>query len=145
MTTLTKLLFLGGTVGKNEWRKPFTDRLIAAGVSPDAIFNPVVADWNETAQANEERAKKEATHMLFYIANPYLPGSTLSAYSMVEATMALYDKPETTVVVFDSKDITEHSLKAFKQTEKVLRKRFPNAMIFGTVDEAAEQLAAQLK
>lgn len=145
MEKTQKLIFLGGTVGKNNWREPFIERLVASGVSRDSIFNPVVKDWNEAARESEEKAKKEASHFLFYIANPYLEGSTLSAYSMVEATMALYDSPDTTVVVFDPTDIEGHSLKAFLQTEKVLRKRFPTAKIFGNTDEALNWLAAHLK
>jgi len=150
MTTQTKLVFLGGTCGKNNWRKPLIDKLVSRGVSADCLFNPVVDDWNEAAREAEERAKENASHMLFYIANPYLEGSTLSAYSMVEATMSLYDSMgfdtlPSTIVVFDSTDIEGHSLKAFNQVEKVLRKRFPNAMIFGSLEEATDKLVDLLK
>ena len=139
-----KLVFLGGTCGKNTWRPTLIAQLVAEGVNPSCLFDPVVSDWNDAAQKAEEEAKAKATHMFFYIANPYLKGTELSAYSMVEATMALYDKPQTTVIVFDSTDITEHSLKAFKQTEKVLRKRFPQATILGTRQEAIDWLVKQL-
>lgn len=127
---MSKLVFLGGTVGNNGWREGFVKHFTDLGVDGNLFFNPVVADWNEEAQKNEERAKKEASHFLFYLADPKQDGNPLSAYSMVEATMALYDSPETTVVVFDSEGITGHALKAFNQAQKVLRKRFPNANIF---------------
>lgn len=127
---MSKLVFLGGTVANNNWREDFVNHFTGQGIDSNLFFNPVVADWNDEAQKNEERAKKEASHFLFYLADPMQEGNPLSAYSMVEATMALYDNPETTVVVFDNEGITGHALKAFNQTQKVLRKRFPNANIF---------------
>jgi hypothetical protein len=141
---MKKLLFLGGTVGQNNWREGFIKSLKGNGVKDEAIFNPVVKDWNEEAQDKEEIAKKAATHMMFYLGSPKEPGIPVSAYSLVEATMSLYDKPKTTVVVFDQEGIEGHSLKAYKQTEKVLKKRFPDAHIFSTPKEALSWLANSL-
>lgn len=141
---MSKLVFLGGTAGGNPWRDGFIEALVGRGASRDAFFNPVVADWNEGAQRREEAAKAEASHLVFYIADPNQHGNPLSAYSMVEATMALYDKAERTVVVFDSDGMTGHPLKAMNQTLRVLKARFPGANIFGTRREAIDWLAAQL-
>ncbi len=142
---LNKMVFLGGTCGNNNWRDGFTEKLIAGGVSKESIFNPVVKDWNAKAQEAEELAKKEASYLLFYIANPKLEGISVSAYSLVEATMALYDKAAQTVVVFDFEGIEGHSLKSVKQSMNVLRVRFPSADIFGTIDEAADYLVSEFK
>jgi len=92
---MEKLVFLGGTSGNNDWRDNFILTLVSKGVSKEVLFNPVVKDWNEEAQTREEKAKKEATHLIFYIADPKQEGDPLSTYSMVEATMALYanEKP----------------------------------------------------
>lgn len=133
-----KLIFLGGTCGNNNWRNDFTSELVKRGVPPEAIFNPVVPNWTPEDQAKEEEAKSRATSMIFYIADPKQEGINVSAYSLVEATMALYDSPKSTVVVFDTEGQTGHVLKALKQSEKVLRKRFPNAAIYGTEEEALE-------
>ena len=141
---MRKLLFLGGTAANNRWRDGFTDALMARGVSSDIIFNPVVAEWNEEAQAREEKAKASASHLLFYIANPMQEGNPLSAYSMVEATMALYDKGDRTVVVFDSNGMEGHFLKALNQTRKVIQARFPDARIYESADAAIDGLAADL-
>ena len=141
---MEKLLFLGGTAGHNKWRDTLTDTLISRGVSAGVIFNPVVADWNEEAQAREEAAKASASHLLFYIANPMQEGNPLSTYSMVEATMALYDKPDRTVVVFDSAGIEGHFLKALNQAKNVLKTRFPAARIYDSVDTATDMLAKDL-
>jgi hypothetical protein len=137
-------LFLGGTVGNNDWREKFTKSLVDAGVPADDIFNPVVKDWNAEAQAAEEKAKADCRYMLFFISDPKQEGINISAYSMVEATMGLYDKPYTTVVVFDKAPFTGHVLKAINQTEKVLRKRHPNALIFGSMEEATKFFIKEL-
>jgi len=139
-----KLVFLGGTVAGNNWREGFIERLVARGVPSEAFFNPVVTDWNEEAQRREEEAKRKATHFLYYLADPMQEGNPLSGYSMVEATMALYDHQESAVVVFDTTGMDGHALKAMAQTEKVLRRRHPNANIFGSVQEAEEWLATEL-
>jgi hypothetical protein len=138
------LVFLGGTAAKNGWRPGFVNELEQRGIPTEVFFDPVVADWNEEAQRREEDAKRDATHLLFYIANPCQEGNPLSAYSMVEAAMALYDKPTRTVVVFDTEGMEGHPLKAMNQTFKVLKTRFPNANIFGTKAEAVDWLARTL-
>lgn len=138
-------LFLGGTVGNNTWRDKFIADLVEQGVPSDVIFNPVVSDWNEAAQAAEEQAKAEAQYMMFYISDPKQEGLNMSAYSMVEATMALYDKPETAVVAFDKDSFNGHPLKAMNQTEKVLKRRFPNANILGSLTESVDWFVNKLK
>jgi hypothetical protein len=137
-------LFLGGTVGNNDWRDKFTKSLVDAGVPVADIFDPVVKDWNEAAREVEEKAKAECRYMMFFISDPRVEGINISAYSMVEATMGLYDKPKTTVVVFDKFPFSGHVLKAMTQTENVLRKRHPEALIFGSMDEAVEFFVKEL-
>lgn len=134
-----KLIFLGGTCGKNNWREAFTALLVLRGVPEESIHNPVVKDWNEAAQAAEQKAKAEATHFLFYLADPMIPESKLPSYSMVEATMGLYDRPDKTVVVFDYSNLSGHAESALRRTEKDLRARFPEGNIY-TVGSAVEFL-----
>lgn len=137
------LIFLGGTVGHNPWRK----KLIHDLGTDAALFDPVVEDWNEEAQEAEERAKREADLFVFYIANPKQEGISVSSYSLVEATMALYDAPESTVVAFDYNGygpLHAHSVKALKQAEKVLRARFPEASIFSSYTELCDWLKLRL-
>lgn len=141
---MKKLVFLGGTAANNNWRDGFIAALVGRGVSPNDIFNPVVKNWNEDAQRREEEAKAGASHLVFYLADPKQDGNPLSAYSMVEATMALYDKSERTVVIFDTDGMSGHSLSAMNQMLRVLRVRFPGANIFGTHQEAIKWLSSQL-
>lgn len=139
-----KIVFLGGTCGNNAWREGLISRLTAAGVHPDSLFNPVVPDWTPDMQSKEEQVKAVADYLLFYIGNPMQDGSMLSAFSMVEATMALYDKPERTVVVFDAASISGHQLKSHKRTCDVLTARFPQARIFPELDPAEAWLLKEL-
>lgn len=138
------LVFLGGTVGGNNWRTEFIQALVERGVPKDALFNPVVVDWNDEARAREERVKAEARYLLFYIANPNQEGNSRSAYSMVEATMALYDKPDRAVVVFDSRDVSGHPLKDMNHTFAILRERFPKGNMFLNYQDAIDWFVSHL-
>ncbi len=139
------LVFLGGTCGVNEWRKERAiPRLLALGVSDDAIFDPVVDDWNEQAQANEDRVKRDADVLLFHIAAPGGHGGEVSAYSLVEAVMALYDDPRRTVVSFDTTGMSPHVVKATIKIARDLRQRFPEGRIFDSLPDALECVALAL-
>ncbi len=142
---MEELVFLGGTSGNNNWRDHFIPILVSKGIKEEILFNPVVKDWNEEAQAREEKAKQEATHLIFYIADPKQEGNPLSTYSMVEATMALYDYPERTVIIFDTEEMAGHPLKVMNQVFKVLKNRFSQANIFATEQEALDWLLDQLQ
>ncbi len=139
-TLPVKQVFLGGTCGGNNWREGFIAALMCKGVPASALFNPVVKDWNAEAQAREEKSKAEADILVFYIADPKTPGINISAYSLVEATMALYDKPERAFVIFDSEGQEAHVVKALNQAQKVLKTRFPSGNIFGA-SEAIDAIA----
>jgi hypothetical protein len=138
-------VFLGGTCGNNNWREDIFIDLGDRGVDASGLFNPVVADWNEEAQANEERHKVEDDYLLFFLSNPEQQGNPLSTYSLVEATMALYDRPDKTVVCFDHEAIEGAQFqKAFNQSEKVLRARFPEANILSSYDDLLDWLESVL-
>ena len=133
---MTPFLFLGGTVGNSNWRGAFTQRLIAAGVSADRIYNPAVPDWTPAFQAAEDAAKREAEFNLFYLCATGQAENPLPAYSLVEAVMHLYDQTEKTIVVFDLQGLDGHLLKALQKSEKDLRARFPQGHIYRSADEA---------
>jgi hypothetical protein len=145
---MKKLVFLGGTIGNNPWRAALVERLRRRGIDPAALFDPVVTDWNDEAQRREEAAKAAASIHLYYIGDPQQEALGLSAYSLVEATMALYDHPNRCVVVIDTGGMTgdaqQHAVKAMAQAIRVLKARFPTAPIFTTLAEAEDWLAEQL-
>lgn len=139
-------VFLGGTAGANRWRtEVFIPYLVEHGVRPELLFNPVVSNWDEAAQAREDAVKAQAPYLVFVIANPLTPGNEVSAYSLVEAVMALYDKPARTVVVLDASGLSSHVAKAMTKTFGDLRQRFPKAPIFDSLREAADWLIERLK
>jgi hypothetical protein len=123
-------VFLGGTCGKNNWRAQFISELLAANIPAHRIFNPVVPDWTQECQAQEDNAKLTCHYKLFYIADPQdsdVP--QLSTYSIVEALMGLYDDPARTIVVFDKTGVTGHALKSLNKIEKDFQSRFPGSIL----------------
>src|SRR4029450_4892381 len=104
----TLLVFLGGTSGKNRWRKGLIERLAARGVPREALFDPVVEDWNEAARKREERAKADAEVLFFYLGDPQEPDIPLSAFTLVEVTLAVCREPDRAIVVFDVDAVEGH-------------------------------------
>ncbi len=123
------------------WRLGLIERLVESGVPRTPLFNPVVDDWNEAAQKEEDFAKEVATYQFYYLGDPKMEDNRLSLYSMLEAVLGLFDAPERTVVVFDSTDMPKFAVKSMAKSCKDLQKRFPEGMIFGTLEEAETWLA----
>lgn len=142
--TQSKLVFLGGTCGKNNWRDALIAALVARGVAADKLFNPVVADWTPECQVREDQAKETANLVVYYLADPG-DGTGISTYSLVEATMALYDQKDRAVVVFDRTGMApkSHPEKVMKKVEADLRKRFPDATVLNA-DQLSDFLAKKL-
>lgn len=137
-------VFLGGTVGKNDWRKPFIEKCRAEGIDTGAFFNPVVPTWNEEARKAEESAKINADVMLFYIADPMDGENHVSTYSLVEAAVALatYQMREP-IVVIDSEYMTGHAKKVMDASYKLFRASFPHRYVYK--GEHADLLVLNLK
>jgi hypothetical protein len=128
-------VFLGGTCGRNTWRNELISALVAQGVSQDALFNPVVEHWTAECQAVEDQVKATAPIVVYYLASPKDDNpNSVSAYSLVEATMALYDDGDRAVIVFDTDGLSGHVRKVMKKVENDLRKRFPQAAILSSGD-----------
>ncbi len=84
-------VFLGGTCNESTWREelmPMLDRRVDA-------FNPVVDDWNEAAQANEDRHKINDDFCL-YVLTPEMAG----LYSIFEVADDSNKRPDRTVCCF---------------------------------------------
>lgn len=151
-TALKNIIFLGGTCGKNHWREDIViPGLLERGVSPDALFNPVVPDgqpWDDAAREREDEIKHTARWQLYVIASPD-PGMAecpgVSGYSLVEATMGLYDAPERTLVLVDTMGMAKHTAKSIAKTATDWHRRFPNAPIFADYAALIEWLAPRLR
>lgn len=141
---MSKLVFLGGTCGNNNWREGFIARMVARGCRAEWFFNPVVPEWNAAAQRREDAVKRDSDYLFFYLGDPQESGNPQSAYSMIEATMAQYDSGRV-VVVFDHGNLSSpHARKASQKSYTDLRGRFPYAPIYEHTDEAEAWLARQL-
>ncbi len=142
-------LFLGGTCGSNHWREDIVmPGLLERGVSQYALFNPVVAHWDATAQAREDEVKQRATYLLYVIASPdpSIPDlRSVSAYSLVEATMGLYDYPEKTVILVDTTGMEKRTAKGITKCATDWQQRFPNAPIFTDYTTLIDWLAPRLQ
>jgi len=137
-------VFLGGTCGRNRWREGLMDRLAARGLSSNALFDPIVPDWNEAAREREERAKADADVLLFYLGDPEEPGIPLSGFGLVEATLAVCHEPERAIVVFDLDAVSGHARKVYEQSAKLLRAQGSNALIFDHLHDAEDVLVQRL-
>jgi len=106
------VVFLGGTVGTNNWREALIKNVTARGVRPNQLFNPVVDDWNEEAQRREDEVKATARYVVFYIALPGTEGNEFSVYSLVELILALMNDQgqpgARTVAAFNTDGMNPH-------------------------------------
>lgn len=82
-------VFLGGTCNGSTWREKLVIPHLAV-----PFFNPVVENWTEADRDNEERAKKEATYLL-YVLTPKQEG----IYSLVEAAVDVLKAADKFVVL----------------------------------------------
>lgn len=82
-------VFLGGTCNNSTWRDELLTML--DGEKVDA-FNPVVDDWNEQAQANEDWHKANDDFCL-YVLTPEMTG----IYSIFEVADDSNKRPEKTI------------------------------------------------
>lgn len=95
-------VFMGGTTSGFNWRSvlenAFSDKKYENKLR---LFNPLVDDWNEEAQANEIRERENADICLQVI-TPWIAG----VYSIAEVVDDSNKKPEKTVfVILDKKTI----------------------------------------
>jgi len=142
------VVFLGGTVGTNNWRDDLITAVTARGVNPAQLFNPVVDDWNDEAQRREDEIKTTARYVLFYIALPGTAGNEVSIYSLVELVLALMDDRDTgrdrTVAAFNTEGMSPHVAKHINKAVHDLRARFPHAAILDTRRDLEDWLVERL-
>jgi hypothetical protein len=109
----SKTVFLGGTCNGSRWRDELIPKLSIVS------FNPVVAEWNEAAQAAEVAARENSDYVL-YVVTPKMTG----VYSIAEAVEDSNKRPEKTVFCYLAEDdgatFTPHQLKSLVQTGKLI-------------------------
>lgn len=136
-TIMKKLVFLGGTCGKNPWRRSFRQDLINRGIAADLIVCPVAGDWRQT----EEPDIDESEYILHYLAKPYT-GTAAIPYHLAKAVMGLYDEPSRTIVVFNTTGMSAEIQKEVAEITHDLKVRFPLGNIFESTADAIHFLTA---
>lgn len=129
-------VFLGGTCSESTWREELIAMLDDTKVS---AFNPVVDDWNEEAQANEDFHKENDDLMLFVL-TPEMQG----VYSIFEIADLSNKRPNRTVFcVLNERDGKSFNVMVQKNMIKIKKDVAKNgAKVCDSLKEVAEYLNA---
>ena len=126
-----KKVFLGGTTNNSDCR----DKLVK-DLKID-YFNPVVKDWNEDAQKEEIKQRKDCEFVL-YVITPKMEG----VYSIAEVVDDSNKRPERTIFVYlledDGKEFTKHQIKSLDMVGKMVKEN--GGKWFKSLDEVSEYL-----
>lgn len=99
-------IFLGGTIGKKDWRQILIPFLEKYNID---YFNPVLpqeVDWTEEARINEEMQKK-ICNIHLYVITPEMKG----IYSIAEAVQSSNSSENITIICF----LNEYNGKRFSE------------------------------
>lgn len=106
-------VFLGGTTNNSDWRDTLVKKLKID------YFNPVVDDWNEEAQNEEIKQRKECDFVL-YVITPKMEG----VYSIAEVIDDSNKRPDKTIFCWvkedDSKEFSKHQIKSLDMVGKMV-------------------------
>lgn len=123
-----KKVFLGGTVNNSKWRDELIKKLKID------YFNPVVKDWNEKAQEEEIKQRKDCDYVL-YVITPKMEG----VYSIAETIEDAVKRPDKTIFTYLSEDegqeFTKHQIKSLDMVGKMVVNN--KAKWFKTLDEVS--------
>jgi len=126
-----KKVFLGGTTNNSNWR----DKLIKK-LKID-YFNPVVNDWNEEAQKEEIKQRKNCDYVL-YVITPKMEG----VYSIAEVIDDSNKRPEKTIFAYlledDSKEFSKHQVKSLDMVGKMVEEN--GGKWFKSLEEISDYL-----
>jgi hypothetical protein len=126
-----KKVFLGGTTNETDWRDKLVKKLKID------YFNPVVDDWDEEAQKEEIKQRKECDFVL-YVITPKMEG----VYSIAEVVDDSNKRPEKTIFCYvdedDGKTFGKHQIKSLKMVGEMVRDN--NAKWFKNLNEVSDYL-----
>ena len=124
-------VFLGGTLNGSRWRDELIPKLKID------YFNPIVDNWDETAQSREEH-EKESSDFLLFVITPLMEG----VYSIAEVVDASNKIPDKTLFcILDSdegKTWSEFKRNSLYAVEKLVESNGAN--VFNDLDEIASFL-----
>ncbi len=120
-------VFLGGTCNGSTWREYVSGQL---NLNIEA-YNPVVDDWNEAAQEEELRQRRDCDYCL-YVITPRMKG----VYSIAEAVDDSNKRPDKTLFCFINydgcMDFSLPQIKSLRQVEAMIRRN--KGRVFDNLD-----------
>ncbi len=132
-----KRVFLGGTSNETMWRNKMMIYLHDVGLG---YFNPVVDDWDDEAQSNELRERKECDFCLYTI-TPKMTGT----YSIAEVVDDSNKRPNKTVMVIlrddDQHRFTDSQWKSLNAVARMIKSN--GGKVFDTLHSAAIAMAGK--
>ncbi len=127
-------VFFGGTCGNSTWREELILKLDLNKVFP---FNPIVSDWNESAQQNEI-IHRENDDLCLYVITPEMEGY----YSIAEVVDDSNKRPNKTIFCVleeaNGKRFNKKEIKSFMMIKKMIISN--GAMVCSNLDEIADYL-----
>lgn len=126
-----KKVFLGGTCNNSKWRDELIPKLEIN------YFNPVVKNWTEECQLEEQKQRKECS-LCLYVITPKMSGT----YSIAEVVDDSNKRPHKTILVIlktDSGDkFTETQLKSLIEVSKLVQRN--GGSYFDNLESAAKYI-----
>lgn len=121
-------VFLGGTCNETAWREELIPMLQID------YFNPVVKDWNEEAQKEEEHQKNICGWQL-YVITPAMTG----VFSIAEAVDSSNKNPTGTVFcILDTEQFESFQQKSLKAVKELVKNN--GAFVVDSLKEVADIL-----
>jgi hypothetical protein len=130
---MPKKVFLGGTANNSTWRETLIPLLDPTNIS---YFNPVVKDWNEQAQAEEIKQRKECDFLLYVITQ-----EMLGFYAIAEVVEDSNKRPDRTIFCYLEEGFQPHQIKSLTATAKLVKNN--GSQVFTSLEEVAEWLNSQ--
>jgi hypothetical protein len=124
-------VFLGGTCNGSTWRDELISELDSSKVS---AFNPVVEDWNEQAQMEEDYHKANDDFTL-YVLTPEMTG----VYSVFEVAMDSCKRPGRVVAcILDERNGKTFEGQVAKNMKKIKKDLINNGtLVFDNLNQVA--------
>ena len=126
-----KKVFLGGTCNGSMWREEMIPLLKIDH------FNPVVEDWTEESQEEEELRQREECDYCLYVITPEMKG----VYSIAEAVDDSHRCPEKTIFCFGDyggEEFDEHQMKSLAKVGEMIERN--GGRCFTTLKDAARYM-----
>lgn len=130
---MTKKVFLGGTANNSKWREELIPHLEEANIP---YFNPVVEDWNEQAQREEIKQRKECDYVLYTITK-----EILGFYAIAEVVEDSNKRPAKTIFCYLEEGFNKHQIKSLQATARLVKNN--GALVFTSLEEVANYLNSE--